>query len=149
MILNKQRFEDAYKQLRDKAYKNGDKEPSFMTGFWYAQEGYKYGIWEDARKDMALISWPDHKDDTKYILQMASQPFGIISRDEKKQQNLVSPQNYGKLLLHVFDGSEKIRKEAADALYSLYYGKDEQEAFERITKLLKGLPDPISVVSFY
>ena len=61
----------------------------------------------------------------------------------------LSPQNYNKVLLHIYSGSTKIQKETTDALYELYYGSDDKKSFERIASLMKGLPDSISVVSMY
>lgn len=149
MILNKQRFEEAYKVLSDKAFKYDKEKPSFNSGLWAREEHYKYDFYNDARIEMDLKSWPEHEGDTKYFLGKISEPFTIVMSDVLKQQNLVSPQNYMKVLLHVYHGSEKIGKEAVDALYELYYGCDDARAFERFAKLMKGIPDPISVVSMY
>jgi len=149
MILKKERFEDAYQKLVDKAYKHGDRVPSFRSGYWDQEEGYKYKYYDDARKEMDIDSWQDRRNDLDYIVGRASQPFWIITSGEKSLQNLVSSKNYNKVLDHVFSGSEIIKREAVDALYGLYYGADEKESFERLAKLMKGIPDPISIISMY
>ena len=149
MILKKERFEEAYQKLAEKACKNGDENPSFNSGYWAEQEHYKYDFWEDAREKMKLDTWPECRNDLKIFLNLASQPFGIMMSDADRLQNLVSSPNYDKVLLHIFSGSEKIRKEAADVLYGLYYGDNDEDSFKQLAKLMKGLPDPISVVSTY
>lgn len=143
-------FQKVYNQLLYITYqKYPDSTPSFDGGFWFAEEGYKRAFWEEARSKMELDTWSQHRDDPSYILSRATQPFGILMSDSHRQQNLVSKPNYEKLLFNVFSGNERIRKEASAALYEIFFGKNDEDSFTRFSKLLKGMNDPISVVSLY
>ena len=150
MPVIQETFQKAYNQLLYITYKKyPDSEPSFDSGFWFAQEGYKRTFWEEARSKMELDTWPQHRDDTAYILKRATQLFGILMSDSNRQQNLVSKPNYEKLLFNVFSGNDRIRKEAGAALYDIYFGDNDEAAFVRFSRLLRGINDPISVASLY
>lgn len=125
-------------------------EPSFRSGFWDAEEGYKYTFWEEARAAMELDTWPAHKDDSEYIMSRAIQPFGILMGDTSRLQNLVSKPNYDKLF-DIFDSSTSVMKEACASLYDIFFGNDDEAAFNRFAKVLrkKSMNDPISVAALY
>lgn len=145
-MINRALFEKRFRQLvyMTKA-KNPDSEISFRRGLWDAEEGYKLALWKDARKELQLENW-EHKTDRE-IVHLAVQPFGILIEGTYQKQNLVSDNNYSKLI-ELFLEREK---EAADALKEIFFGQDEKVAFEKLEKLLsrKFMNDPLSVISFY
>ena len=99
---------------------------------------------------MQLDTWPEHRNNIEYLIHCAAQPFGVaMDNSPSEEQNLVSKENYYYLFSKVFTGSSKTRKDAALAIYDIYYGDDEEKAFNAFTKLISGISDPISVVSFY
>lgn len=71
-------------------------------------------------------------------------------RDTSRRQNLVSDPNYSKLI-EIFTASDSIRKEACAALYDIFFGNDDETAFNRFAKLLsrKTMNDPISLAALY
>lgn len=148
MIVNPENFEHAYRQLLTITYqKDPEHDPSFTSGFWYEEEGYKRIFWEEATKAMELASWESHKNDPMYIVKRAIQPFGVKMMDSSRQQNLVSTENFNKAF-EIFSGKPK---ETASVLYDVFFGKDDRAAFDRLAKLLsqKAMNDPLSVASLY
>ena len=148
MFVDSDKFLHAYRILYHMAQERyPEEEVSFTSGMWNEEEGYKRKYWEDARAAMEVKTWPEHQNDYEYIFQKAIQPFGVQIEDSSKLQNLVSEQNYSKL----FYMSASERKEAATAIYAIFYGCDDRAAFEQLTNVLKkkSLPDPLSVVSLF
>ncbi len=148
MAIETRKFEHVYKQLLYIAHREyPDCDVSFTTGMWEHEEGYKRDFWADARDLMELDTWPSNQNDYGYIVSKAVQPFGVLMKGSHRQQNLVSSQNYNKWLDIMWDNTE----ESAAALYSIFFGDDDEAAFRRISKLLsrRALNDPISIASMY
>ena len=145
------KFESAYRKLLYVTHHRAPEEQvSFTTGLWESEEGYKRKFWSDARAAMELDTWPTHKNDFAYIILKSIQPFGVPMPESRREQNLVSYQNYTKLI-EILSGNAKVQKEAAAIFYDIYFGSDDKAVFERLAKLLNGkhMNDPISVASMY
>ena len=57
MIIDPSKFEHVYRQLLFiTRSRYPDTEPSFTSGFWDAEEGYKRDFWEKARTSLELDS---------------------------------------------------------------------------------------------
>ena len=145
-MLNREIFE---KRLRQLVYVTKQKAPgvgiSFVSGLWFEEEGYKLAFWHDAREQLQLDTW-DWKSD-KEIVSLATQPFGILMSGSYRRQNLVSDSNYSKL----FELFLERQHEAAETLKGIFFGENEEAAFEKMAKLLSGksMNDPLSVISLY
>ena len=147
-IVDPDVFEHVYKQLLTVTYQHDqDNEPSFKSGWWDKEEGYKRKIREDAITSMGISTWEEHKNDSQYIVQKAGQAFGISIDETTSLQNLVSYENYSV----VFELFLKYEKEAAVALYELFCGDDDKKSFDLMKKLLshKKMNDPLSVIAYY
>ena len=141
-------FDHTYKQMLYVLYSHDpNAKPSFTSGEWDNEEGYKRHFWVRAREKMQLDTWSDHRKEPKYIISRACQPFGITMDDNTKLQNLVSEPNYQKAMEIYYEHSA----EAADALYDVFFGEDEQGAFLKLSKLLsrKWMNEPLSVIALY
>lgn len=143
-VLSRETFEHRYRQLVYVTKKKGS-EPSFISGLWFDEEGYKYDFWEKAHAELRLETWPLITD--MELISLATKPFGILMRGSYRQQNLVSELNYMKL----FDIFYENTHEAAEALKAIFLGNDDKTAFDRFAKLLskKAMNDPVSVASLY
>ena len=150
MYVESDRFLHAYRMLYRMAQERyPEEEVSFTSGMWNEEEGYKRKYWEDARAAMEVETWPEHQNDYEYIFQKAIRPFWIETEDSTiKVQNLVSKENYT-IIIEKMSASE--RKGVANAIYAVFYGNNDRDAFEQLTSVLKkkSLPDPLSVVSLY
>ncbi len=143
-MLSRETFEHRYRQLVYITREKGS-EPSFASGFWFDEEGYKYDFWEKARAELQLETWPQLTDSE--IIALATKPFGILMRGSYRRQNLVSEPNYMKL----FDIFYENGHEAAETLKAVFLDNDDNTAFDRFAKLLsrKAMNDPISVASLF
>lgn len=143
-MLSREIFEHRYRQLVYITREKGS-EPSFTSGFWFDEEGYKYDFWEKARTELQLETWPQLTDSE--IIALATKPFGILMRGSYRRQNLVSEPNYMKL----FDIFYENGHEAAETLKAVFLDNDDKTAFDRFAKLLskKAMNDPISVASLF
>ena len=142
MTVSIERFEKVYRQLLFRTHQLApDESISFTTGLWEREEGYKRNYWDDARALLKLETWQAHKNDPDYILSLASQVF---------TNNLVSYENYSKLF-EIFTAGNVLKKKAADALYDIYFGPDDEAAFNSFASVLnsKHMNDPLSIASLY
>ncbi len=147
-MIEASKFERVYRQLLYLARKKyPDVEPTFTSGFWNEEEGYKLDFWDKARASLELDTWPDHRNDPMYIISKSTQPFGVQMTDSSRLQNLVSYENYSKLF-EIFSVNPR---EAAASIYDVFFGSDEEAAFNRFAKLLskKSMNDPLSIASLY
>ena len=144
MLLNQETFEHRYKQLVYLTKKKGS-EPSFTSGFWFDEEGYKYDFWEKAHAELHIETWLQLPDSE--IIKLAIKPFGILMRGSYRRQNLVSEPNYMKVIDIFYENG----REAAEALKEVFFGNDDNVAFDKFAKLLtkKSMNDPISVASLF
>ncbi len=141
-------FEHTYKQMLYVLYSHDpNAKPSFISGEWDNEEGYKRHFWLRAREKMQLDTWHAHRKEPMYIVSRACQPFEMTTADNTIPQNLVSAPNY----LKAMDIYYEHPTEAADALYDVFFGKDERGAFLKLSKLLsrKWMNEPLSVIAFY
>lgn len=140
------KFDHAYKQLLYVTKSNTPlSEVSFRTGFWDSQEGYKYEVWEDARKRLAVGTWPELRTDYSSICKLVMQAFFAIS-SHGDIQNLVSQENY----LKFYDLISRKEKATATVIYDLFFGTNDIKAFTDLAKLLEGnVPDPISIIGYF
>lgn len=139
------RFDHAYKQLLYVTRSNSpSSEISFRTGFWDSQEGYKYEVWEEARKRMAIETWPELRTDYASICKLVVQAFFVVTK-HGDTQNLVSKENsfrFDELI-------SKKEKAAASVIYSLFYGDNDAKSFTDLANLIVGkVFDPISVIGY-
>ncbi len=143
-MLNRETFEHRYRQLVYITKQKGS-EPSFTSGLWFDEEGYKYDFWEKAQTELQIETWPQLSDSE--IIKLAIKPFGILMRGTYRRQNLVSEPNYMK----VFDIFYENGHEAAETLKSVFLGDDDKAVFDRFAKLLskKTMNDPVSVASLF
>ena len=73
MLLNQETFKHRYRQLVYLTKKKGS-EPSFTSGLWFDEEGYKYDFWEKAQAELQLETWLQLTDSE--IVKLAIKPFG-------------------------------------------------------------------------
>ncbi len=143
-MLNQEMFEHRYRQL---VYvtKNKGSEPSFTSGLWYDEEGYKYDFWEKAQAELQLETWQQLSDSE--IIKRALAPFGIQMEGSSRRQNLVSEPNYMKVIDIFYENGHA----TAETLKAVFLGDDDKTAFDRFARLLskKAMNDPLSVASFY
>ena len=144
MLLNQETFKHRYRQLVYLTKKKGS-EPSFTSGLWFDEEGYKYDFWEKAQAELQLETWLQLTDSE--IVKLAIKPFGILMRGSYRRQNLVSEPNYMKVIDIFYENGH----EAAETLKAVFFGNDDRVAFDRFAKLLtkKAMSDPISVASLF
>ena len=144
MLLNRETFEHRYRQLVYVTKKKGS-EPSFTSGLWFDEEGYKYDFWENARAELQLDTWLQLQDSE--IIKQAIKPFGILMRGSYRRQNLVSEPNYMKVIDIFYENGH----EAAEALKAIFFDNDDKVAFDRFARLLmkKAMNDPMSVASLF
>ena len=143
-MLNRETFVHRYRQLVYVTKQKGS-EPSFTSGLWFEEEGYKYDFWEKAREELQLQTWPQLSDSE--IIKLAIKPFGILTSGSYRRQNLVSEPNYMKVIDLFYEN----RNESAETMKAIFLGNDDKEAFERFTRLLskKVMNDPVSVASLF
>ena len=144
MLLNQETFKHRYRQLVYLTKKKGS-EPSFTSGLWFDEEGYKYDFWEKAQAELQLETWLQLTDSE--IVKLAIKPLGILMRGSYRRQNLVSEPNYMKVIDIFYENGH----EAAETLKAVFFGNDDRVAFDRFAKLLtkKAMSDPISVASLF
>ncbi len=148
MEVNPTIFEHAYQQLLYVLYSHdSNATPSFTTGEWEKEEGYKKTYWNEARKAMNLDSWSEHINDPMYIVRCGMQPFYVQMEDSSRLQNLVSVENFSKVGDIFLDNPVLSSK----VLYSVFFGEDDKESFEQLAKLLsrKSMNDPLSAASLF
>ena len=69
-VVDDARFHHAYKQLLYLAHSRYPNDRvSFTSGLWNADEGYKREFWKEANAVLDLNSWPEHRQDPRYIIQ--------------------------------------------------------------------------------
>ena len=143
-MINFESFDKRYRQLLYITYQKGS-EPSFTSGLWNEEEGYKREFWKEARESLLLDTWSSIS--PKEILSLATKPFGTLMSGSYRNQNLVSYENYSKLF-EIFLDKET---ESAQALMDIFFGHDDEAAFNRFAKLLsrKSMNDPLSIVSLF
>lgn len=89
-------FDHTYKQMLYVLYSHDpNAKPSFTSGEWYNEEGYKRHFWVRAREEMQLDTWPDHRKEPIYIVSRACKPFGMTTDDNKPQNFVVSELSEG------------------------------------------------------
>lgn len=96
-------------------------EISFMSGYIYEQEGYKYKVFAEAQKALCLSTWDESMIGTGKIIDCVLAAMRV--RVDHFQQNLLN-WRYIDNIQHVFHGD---KAHAEDILYRLYKTNDHDD----------------------
>lgn len=119
-------------------------ELSFRKGSWYAEEGYKYALWEKARSVLELEQWTANKENADFIISHVIKLFWGLE-EYQSDYNLVSPENYKKAI----DILDRNKKKVAPYLYDLFCGDKDEAVFSYLASLFANkMYDPLSVIAY-